>query len=662
VRTTYSPDVDRPSTKLELRTLLIISIGGLLAVWMVLVTGTWILSSRNAAGRTAVQVAEEIAASTTDDLEHTLALPHRLNRANVDLIEAGLLTVDDPLVLERHFHRQLKNWELPSYIQYGAADGRFVGVERGGRGYVAETTLPDGSGKGLYRLDEGGAREAEPFGVVRGYDARTRPWFMAAKDAGGPAWSKVYQYSSRESVRLGVTAVTPVYSGDDLLGVVGTDITLTHLSDHIQTRRLAEQGRVYIVGTDGLLVASTHSAVSDVQPDKTATRIRAADASDPWVRLAAAQVGDAGWIEVEGDRGYVRKRKVITDHGLDWTMVVIVPESQLLADAADGIRKASYISLLFIIVGAAFAVVIAARINEPIRQLADLAAHLDEGVELPKMPTAQTREVAGLQAAFTRMRARLVAKEAVLKQTIETRTEALEAAQAADRAKSAFLARMSHELRTPLNAILGYGEILRDEVDPSLTGDVERIVFSGEELLRMIEQVLDLARFESGGITLTLDEMTLTPIIQRTADLARPLVEGSGNTLHIEVGDLHPVVTDELRVEQVLLHLLSNAASFTRDGHVTVRAQNENDGVAVVVQDTGKGIAPEHLEQVFEAFENMGNIDSGVQSGSGLGLTVSRRIARALGGELTATSELGRGSAFRLWLPHGGPFSAIDEA
>jgi two-component system sensor histidine kinase/response regulator len=217
------------------------------------------------------------------------------------------------------------------------------------------------------------------------------------------------------------------------------------------------------------------------------------------------------------------------------------------------------------------------------------------------------------------------------------------------RAKSLFLASMSHELRTPLNAILGFVQLM--ERDATLTTEQRDnlgvILRAGEHLLGLINDVLSLSKIEAGESTLNPVDFALRRVLEGVSDLFRARAERRGLSLAFEVApDLPPSVRgDEGKLRQVLINLVGNAVKFTERGGVTVRVRARDGRAGFEIADTGPGIAPEALERVFEPFVQA-QAGAGAGEGVGLGLAISRHFVRLLGGELRATSELGRGSCF----------------
>ena len=231
-------------------------------------------------------------------------------------------------------------------------------------------------------------------------------------------------------------------------------------------------------------------------------------------------------------------------------------------------------------------------------------------------------------------------------------------ARAASDAKSQFLSTMSHELRTPLNAIEGFLSLLEMRIVGPLTdaqGDyVARARRAGRHLLRIIEDILDLSRVERGGLLVERRVFPAGEPLVQAVEVIRPQLRHSSAGLRASSppADL-AAAGDPHRVRQILINLLGNAAKFTRRGEIVATTSADDANVRYTVRDTGPGIAPEHLERIFEPFYQVDGALTRASQGTGLGLAVSRHLARAMGGDLVVHSTVGEGSEFTLVLPRG---------
>jgi signal transduction histidine kinase len=388
--------------------------------------------------------------------------------------------------------------------------------------------------------------------------------------------------------------------------------------------------------------------------------------------------------------------------GTPWRTVVEAPARQFLASPRTTMARISALSLLLLVIGAMVVWVVSRKLTRPLVELTSAAEALAAGDFSRRVEPRGNDEIARLARSFNQMAVQVHASHARLAEQVEeaealteelaetnvqlqeTTAEAEEARdaaetaraaeQSANRAKSDFLATMSHEIRTPINAVLGYSELLELGLSGPLTDEqrrqLGRIRASTKHLLGLVSEILDLAKIESRTMRIEQEEAVTGETMDAALSLIRPQAAAKGIALSDRCDGVRHThyLGDEHRVRQVLTNLLANAVKFTNAGGTitatcavtdTPPAETGLDAkrpyVALRVSDNGIGIPPEQLDKIFQPFTQAETSQRGAyareRTGAGLGLTISRQLARLMGGEITVASTVGEGSTFTLWIP-----------
>ncbi len=360
--------------------------------------------------------------------------------------------------------------------------------------------------------------------------------------------------------------------------------------------------------------------------------------------------------------------------GFGWQMNDVIAAQTIYVPADDVISHTwRNMTVIMAIFSAIFTIAILAinrllkrTVIQPIRHLTTIARYLSNSSLTPEQvkefetPTivkvAQRQDEPGqLARTFQHMAREVSEREQTLSRAVEERTaqlaERTKEAQEANQAKSQFLANMSHELRTPLNVILGFSQLMvrTRSLDPTQRSYLHTINRSGEHLLGLINNVLDLAKIEAGKVTLNETEVDLNGVLDWLQPMFQFKAQSKGIEFLIERGDSLPdrIQTDESKLRQILVNLIGNAIKFTQTGSVTLRVSiAQPNTLKFEIEDTGVGIASDELAQLFQPFVQAKS-GRGAQEGTGLGLAIAQQFVQLMGGELTAQSQIGVGTVFR---------------
>ena len=431
-------------------------------------------------------------------------------------------------------------------------------------------------------------------------------------------------------------------------GWVRAAIDLQHVAEFIARLAVEGGGTAYLVDNTGTVIAHP----------KAEFMLRRTRVNDPTIAayvadLSAAKATRAA-IEVASlDRkpSYASVAPIRTP---PWTVVVEQPADVVTAPLRRSLVGALVILTIALLMSFLVSLWYARRLSGPILALEAGAAAFGQGNFERRMQVQTGDEIELLAAEFNRMADQLQDYTTGLERKVAEKTVQLETA---NRHKSEFLANMSHELRTPLNAIIGFSEILKEKMFGDLnakqTEYVRDIYGSGQHLLSLINDILDLAKVEAGYMALDIHEFDVRSAVDNCCTLIRERAQRGGLKLACEVeAGVGRWPADERKFKQILLNLLSNAVKFTPPGGmVTLRATVENDRLVVRVTDTGIGIEAKDRAAIFKEFQQLSTPGVAKHEGTGLGLSLSLRLVELHAGTLTVESEPGRGSTFTARLP-----------
>jgi signal transduction histidine kinase/DNA-binding response OmpR family regulator len=654
-----------------------------------------------------------------------------------DSLGGGAELFKDFALLEKKLFELTAATRTTSYMFYGAEDGTFLGVDRGRVGARSAATVrvrtSENETRRVYSARAPGDRSRPIEVEARVFDPRSRKWYQNAKFEDGLTWAPIYV--SFASGALVTTASQPVVKDSKLLGVLAADVELAEISAFMKTVSVSENGVAFIIDSEGFLVASSAPGVPFREVDGAQERIRVTDSdvavqrdaaswfktlpvlpaadAEPAAANRASVIRTAKIYGTEGGAIDVAVRPVSRIRGVDWSIVVAIPRS----DLTDPIVRSSAIMFLVIIAALAAALQLAMWIVRRVTSDVDQLVRSANGYAVESTafaaPKTTLRETSELAAAFVGMFGRLrdslmtirtqnedlAALNASLEERVERRTRQLESKNseltdemrrreqlenelraASDAAlrqaddKVRFMAMLSHELRTPLQAVIGASEMI---AHGSAKRDVEAgiLTAASKSILTLVDGVLSYARLEAGKVDPVYSTFDVRAVTREACDVA--LASDNARRPMLEI-DVDATVPDRLRSDagvyrQILVNLVANAMKHAPGARIVVAVSvaplaegltADSDVVAlrVSVSDEGAGIPIEQRHLLFQPFQQLGQGAADPSRGSGLGLAICALLVRALGGEVSLDTKREVGTSIQFWIRASRSTSELSTA
>jgi len=498
--------------------------------------------------------------------------------------------------------------------------------------------------------------------------------FIYFSDLSPVVLSSQYQQTDNTSLALEwqestvVNVFVPILDMGEVTGVLGANINLFRIQPLIESLTFTHDETVMVLSRSGKAVAHSHRGELGELPELSAPELFEA------LELGLASVPD----DYSDEMGRTVKGVIHPIGEQGWNIVVQTPVSKL-SEEVSGL----WLLLALVLVGSAALAVavawlIATRLTRPISQLAYATEQVAAGELTTRVETDAVDEVGTLAESFNRMVSELSYTQARnqqlvdelkqlnedLEQRVDQRTEELKIARdradAANRAKSDFVANLSHDLRTPLTSITGFSEALKEKyfgrLNKKQVDYIKYIQDNSRHMISLIDQIVDLEKIETGKTEIEISNVRIKKLLENSVSMIKDKAADHNITIDFQLApdiDELEVQADELKLRQVVINLLSNAVTFTPDGgRVIVKAQLADKQLIVEVTDTGIGIVPENQEKVFEDFFQVKSELKGKTPGLGLGLGLSQRLVEMHGGKIWVESEgEGRGSRFIFTIP-----------
>ncbi len=647
------------------------------------------------------RIVSDVAQRVRKEMESQMVLPHSVLNGVIETeptpaqIQRAREMLRNPLQFEAAGHAMVRMNPQTPFVFMGTAKGEYLGVQAlpfSSQGYnLVGLQLAEQRQRSYFEAQQAGDRSRPKPIETANFDARLRPWYVAASNERARAITPVYLSAS--SKNLIITVAQPVYDEQGAsLGVFGVDLTLRELNDTLRLISISRQGAALIVDDSGYLVASSTGEELYREEGKSIVRMRPDDSTNPVIRAAwnhlkplanlrQAGTGAAqskpfsGWVNSPEGRLIVTMQTLPSGKGLPLTMIVAAPESDFAAQAQASLAQSLWLFAGVALLAAALGVWLAWRMTRRFRALMHSIQLMGQGQLPTRQDDARIKEVRLLAGALHDSAGEIISSRKALQdanehleERVARRTEQLQASREealqAAKAKAAFLATMSHEIRTPLNGVVGMTTLMADTpLNVEQQDFLHTMRISSDQLLSVINDILDFSKIESGKMDLENEPFSVQSAIEEACDMGAARAREKGLELLVDVGEDVPawVRGDVTRLRQILLNFLGNAIKFTDKGVIVVTAHLKEDfdvsrvvdgqpqpGTLIEfrVKDSGIGIPKDRQSALFQSFTQVDASTTRKYGGTGLGLAICKRLAEMMGGSVGLESEAGQGSTF----------------
>ncbi len=707
----YSPK--QIVTKISLRTLLVVLFAIQIFVAVGLTGYLSFINGQKAVDNLAGQLQEEVTSRIYEHLQAYLKIPHIINENHYNAAKLGLLDIDEPITLGRFFWHQLQVFDTVSTIYYGNNQGGIIvaGRQTDGTFNIEQTKDFIAGPYQIFATDDQGVRSATPIRIAKDFDARQRPWYEAAQKAVKAVWSEIFVIYAREN--LGIAANLPIYDAQNQLkGVFTTQLVVSQIADFLSRLEIGKTGETFIMERNGLLVATSTGEIPFIMIDENpanAQRLEAATSKDKLVRSSAQylerifgnlkniNIRQRFIMQIDGEGHYIEVTPLSDSRGLDWLIVVAVPENDFMETIHQNTRTTIILTFCALVIAILMGILTSRWIIQPILSLTKTAQKLSMGQWDEPLPVERSDELGLLADAFNSMVEQLKASFATLEtknteirglnadlekrvadrtadlnakieELVQTRNELLQSEKMASLGR--LVAGFAHEINTPIGVAVGAASTLT-EIARQVNALLQYNEVDENELLSLLESVdeaadLTLSNLRRAVRLVSSFKRTAVDQSSETARLfdVRETVEDVNNSLYNKFKNTAIQITVDCpspltlygfpgALDQILTNLMMNSYIHAfedgkRKGQIHIKTRLHDDKLHIKYSDTGKGMNQEALNNIFEPFftTRRGN------GGTGLGMYICYNlITSQLSGTITCQSELGEGTIFTIEYP-----------
>lgn len=709
----YSPK--QIFAKISLRTLLVVLFAIQIFVAVGLTGYLSYINGQKAVDDLASQLQAELTSRIHQHLKAYLQIPHLINENHYNATRLGLLDIHDPITLGRFFWHELQVFDTVSTIYYGNKDGGIIvaGRQIDGAFNIEQT---EGFVAGPYQIfdtDSEGIRSAEPVRIAADFDARKRPWYIAAKRAKQAAWSEIFVIYARKN--LGIAANLPVYNQEtkELEGVFTTQLVVSQIADFLSELDIGKTGETFIMERSGLLVASSTGEQPFTVPDNNPTnakRLKAIESEDKLVNASARylekkfnnlnriRARQRFVVDIGNESHYIEVSPLRDDRGLDWLIVVAVPENDFMERINENTRTTILLTLCALVIAILIGILTSRWIIHPVLSLTNTAQKLSMGQWDEPLPVERSDELGLLADAFNSMVGQLKESFATLEsknkeirilnadleqrvadrtadlntkmdELVQTRNELLQSEKMASLGR--LVAGFAHEINTPIGVAVGAASTL-NEIATQVNALLQHEEVDEQELLSLLESVDEAADLTLSNLrrAVRLVSSFKRTAVDQSSETARlfdvhETVEDVNNSLYNKFKNTSIQITVDCpapltlygfpgALDQILTNLMMNSYVHAfddgkREGQIYIETRLIKDSkLRIVYSDTGKGMNQEALNNIFEPFFTTRR----GKGGTGLGMYICYNlITSQLSGTIICQSELGKGTVFTIEYP-----------